>query len=285
MSPLPRTVTAVVTRSGGSIDGPESLIDATVPAPEPTGRDLLVEVRAVSVNPVDVKVRASGSGGERILGWDASGVVVGTGPDVSLFAVGDDVFYAGDLTRAGSYGSLHAVDERIVGRKPVTLSHAEAAALPLTTITAWESLFDKFRLDSASTGTLLVVGGAGGVGSILIQLAKKLTQVRVIATASRPESQEWVRAMGADDVVDHSGDLEEQLRHIAPGGIDYIFTSQTRGKLPLFAAVIKPFGQIVAIDDEKNLDISPLKSKSVSWHWELMFTRSMHHTDDLIRQH
>jgi zinc-binding alcohol dehydrogenase family protein len=287
MAPSTQTIDAVVTRSGGDLANPESLIDAQLPVPQATGRDLLVDVRAISVNPVDVKVRASHSpsGKDRVLGWDASGVVVAVGPDASLFTVGDEVYYAGDLTRDGSYATHQVVDERIVGRKPRTLSHPEAAALPLTTITAWEGLFDKLRLDATSAGTLLVVGGAGGVGSILIQLAKKLTSLRVIATASRPESQAWAREMGADEVVDHSADLEAQVRRVAPDGVEYIFTSQTQGKLPVFNAVIKPFGQIVAIDDEKDLDISSLKSKSVSWHWEFMFARSMHQAPDMVRQH
>ena len=285
MAPSTQTIDAVVSRSGGDLANPESLIDAQRPVPEATGRDLLVDVRALSVNPVDVKVRASDhpSGKDRVLGWDASGVVVAAGPDASLFNVGDEVYYAGDLTRDGSYATHQLVDERIVGRKPRTLSHPEAAALPLTTITAWEGLFDKLRLDSTSAGTLLVVGGAGGVGSILIQLAKKLTSLRVIATASRPESQAWAREMGADEVVDHSADLEAHIRQVAPDGVEYIFTTQTEGKLPVFNAVIKPFGQIVAIDDAK--DISSFKSKSVSWHWEFMFARSMHQAPDMVRQH
>ncbi|WP_236755849.1 alcohol dehydrogenase catalytic domain-containing protein [Actinomyces radicidentis] len=207
------TIPAVVSRAGGALEGPDSLIDAEIPAPEaPTGHDILVEVKAVSVNPVDVKVRAGGgtSTDDRILGWDASGTVVAVGEDVTLFQPGDDVYYAGSLERSGTYAKYQLVDERIVGNKPKTLNHAEAAALPLTTITAWEALFDKLRLTAEDTGTLLVLGGAGGVGSILIQLAKTLTGVRVIATASREESRTWVESLGADVVVDHSADDFEQ---------------------------------------------------------------------------
>ena len=255
--------------------------------PAPAGHDLLVEVKAVSVNPVDVKVRAGGSAdaGDRILGWDASGTVVAVGDDVTLFQPRDEVFYAGSLDRPGSYAQYLLVDERIVGRKPVSLNHAQAAALPLTTITAWEALFDKLQMTADEHGTLLVLGAAGGVGSILIQLAKALTDVTVIATASRAESRDWVRSLGADVIIDHSaGDFEQQILHAAPGGVDYVFTTHSRGRMPLFASVTRPFGQIVAIDDESDLDFMSLKSKAITWHWEFMFARPLSGWD-LTAQH
>lgn len=273
-------IPAVINRAGGPIDGPDSLIDATITAPDaPTGRDLLVEVRAVSVNPVDVKVRASGNRAhkDRVLGWDASGFVLAAGDEATLFRPGDEVFYAGSLDRPGSYASQHLVDERIVGTKPTSLSHAEAAALPLTAITAWEALFDKLRLTAGATGTLLVLGAAGGVGSILIQLAKALTGVTVIATASRPESRAWVERLGADVVVDHTDpELASSILNAAPSGVDFVFTAQSKGRIPLFTKVVRPFGQIVAIDDERDLDCYALKDKAISWHWEFMFARPRH---------
>ncbi|MBM7767790.1 zinc-binding alcohol dehydrogenase family protein [Glutamicibacter nicotianae] len=277
------TIPAVVSRSGGPLKGEDSLADAIMPAPgAPTGHDILVDVKAVSVNPVDVKIRA-GAGGptdDRVLGWDASGIVLAVGDAVTGYQVGDEVYYAGALGRPGTYAKWHLVDERIVGRKPATLTHAEAAALPLTTITAWEALFDKLKLDASSTGTLLVLGAAGGVGSIMIQLAKALTGVKVIATASRDESRAWVSELGADAMVDHSAaDFEEQVLREAPGGVDYVFSPQSKGRMPFFVAVTRPFGQIVAIDDEKDLDFMALKGKSISWHWEFMFARPMHGWD------
>lgn len=275
MTALPATMPAIVTRSGGDLTKPGSLLDAEIPTPPaPTEHDILVEVRAASINPVDVKVRAAGEGGERVLGWDASGTVVAVGSGVVGLSAGDEVFYAGSLERPGSYARYQLVDARIVARKPTRLSYAETAALPLTAITAWEGLFDKLRLDETSRGTLLVLGGAGGVGSMVIQLAKALTGLTVIATASRPESREWALSLGADAVVDHAAaDLAEQIRAVAPGGVDAVFSTQSSGRIPLLVDVVRPFGQIVAIDDEKNLDLFALKAKSLSWHWELMFVR------------
>lgn len=284
----PETIAAVVSRSGGPLDGPGSLVDSRIPAPgTPTGHDLLVEVRAVSVNPVDVKVRASGNRtrADRVLGWDASGIVLATGREATLFQPGDEVFYAGSLDRPGTYAARHLVDERIVGRKPTTLSHPEAAALPLTAITAWEALFDKLRFTADSSGTLLVLGAAGGVGSILIQLAKVLTGLTVIATASRAASQEWVRSLGADVVLDHhEPGLAAQVLAIAPGGVDAVFSPRSAGRIPLFTKVVRPFGQIVAIDDEHDLDLYALKDKAITWHWEFMFARPRHGYD-LAAQH
>lgn len=280
------TIEAVVSR-GGPLDSPASLLDTRIPEPgEPTGHDLLVEVEAVSVNPVDVKVRASGAGGrDRVLGWDAAGTVVRVGEEVTMFQPGDQVYYAGSLDRPGSYARRQLVDERIVALKPTSLGFAEAAALPLTAITAWEALFDKLRLNEDSTGTILVIGAAGGVGSILIQLAKTLTHLRVIATASRAQSRRWVQQLGADVVLDHSDpELAERVLEVAPGGVDYVFTAQSKGRTPLFTRVVRPFGEIVAIDDERDLPLYDLKDKAISWHWEFMFARPRHGWD-LIAQH
>lgn len=270
------------------VNDPRSLIDLRVPQPALRPRDLLVEVRAVSVNPVDVKQRAGAApgGGPRVLGFDAAGVVVDTGTEVTLFRPGDEVFYAGQIDRPGTDSALHAVDERIVGRKPASLDFAESAALPLTSLTAWEGLFDKFGLTETSTGTLLVVGGAGGVGSMVIQLARALAPlVRVVATASRAESRSWVRRLGAHDVVDHHGDLVGQMEAIDPAGIRWIFSTHSRGRLDAFVAMLRPFGQVVAIDSPKDLDVVPLKSKALTWHWEYMFARSLYQAPDMVEQH
>lgn len=272
------------------IDDPASLVDLDLPRPTPGPHDLLVEVRAVSVNPVDTKVRAGGDPDtERVLGFDAAGVVVEVGEQVRLFAPGDEVWYAGDITRPGTNAELHAVDERVVARKPVTLSFAEAAAMPLTAITAWEGLFDKLRLDRDTTGTLLVVGASGGVGSMVLQLAETLLPgVRVVATSSSAESEEWVTGLGAEATVNHrAGDLHAQITDAAPDGVDWVFSTRVAdpGQLDLYVAVLNPFGQIVAIDDPEHLDISSLKSKSLSFHWELMFTRPIAGGDAQLAQH
>lgn len=262
-----------------------SLRDVTVDVPELRPRDVLVRVHAVSVNPVDFKVRSSLTPSEvpKILGYDAAGVVEAVGPDVTTLSVGDEVWYAGDITRAGSNAEFQAVDERIVSRKPTTLSFADAAALPLTTITAWESLFDRFGLTAESTGDLLVLGAAGGVGSIMIQLAKALTKVRVIGTASRDESRAWATDMGADVVVNHHH-LHDEVLAVAPDGVDYLFSPHSQGNIDDYAAIVKPFGHITAIDEPPGLDLVALKQKSIAWHWELMFTRAMFETPDMIEQ-
>jgi zinc-binding alcohol dehydrogenase family protein len=256
---------AVGYRENLPVSDPSSLLDLTVPVPSPGPHDLLVRVRAVSVNPVDVKRRASAAPG--ILGYDAAGVVEQVGEAVTLFQPGDEVWYAGSVARQGTNAELHLVDERIVGAKPATLDFAAAAALPLTALTAWESLFERLRLTASSTGTLLVIGAAGGVGSILVQLARQLTSLEVIGTASRPESRAWVLERGAHRVVGH-----DEL----PDGVDYVFTAHSAGMVESFARVLKPYGEIVGIDDPTGLDVGPLKSKSLTWHWELMFTRPVH---------
>ncbi|MET7667457.1 zinc-binding alcohol dehydrogenase family protein [Micromonospora luteifusca] len=259
------------------IDNPESLVDAEIGVPAPGPHDLLVRIEAVSVNPVDVKVRAGidPDGELKVLGYDAAGTVSAVGPSVTRFRVGDEVYYAGSIARPGTNARFHLVDEHIVGHKPASLTHAEAAALPLTTITAWETLFDRFALTKDSTGTLLVVGAAGGVGSMIVQLARALTSLTVIGTASRPETSQWVTDLGAHHVVDHHGGLSDAVLEVAPAGVDYLFTAFSAGQAEEFARVVRPNGQITAIDDPEGLDLLPLKSKSITWHWEFMFTRPL----------
>lgn len=271
---------------------PNALLDIQLPEPTPGPRDLLVEVRAISVNPVDTKVRMRAQPAEgqyKVLGWDASGVVRAVGSDVSLFRPGDKVWYAGDLTRPGSNAELQRVDERIVGHMPASLDFAQAAALPLTTITAWELLFDRLQVaeGSASAGqSLLIVGAAGGVGSILTQLARQLTGMTVIGTASRPETQEWVRNLGAHHVIDHRKPLSEELKCIGVGEVTHVASlNQTDAHLAEIVASLRPQGRLALIDDPESLDIRQLKQKSLSLHWEFMYTRSMFQTADMIEQH
>jgi zinc-binding alcohol dehydrogenase family protein len=275
------------------IEDPESLLDLEVETPQAAGRDLLVEVKAVAVNPVDYKMRAPKPQVEsapKILGWDVAGVVKAVGPDATLFKPGDAVYYAGSRTRPGGNSELHLVDERIAGRKPRSLRFAEAAALPLTTLTAWEALFD--RMGVSKTGahagrTVLVIGGAGGVGSIAIQLAKRVARLRVIATASRPESSAWTRDLGADEVVDHTKDLAPQLAALAQPDVDYILCcNSTDAHFPAFAGIIAPQGKICSIvATQKPVDLAPLMQKSVTFAWELMFTRPTFQTPDMQLQH
>ncbi|GAA1297797.1 zinc-binding alcohol dehydrogenase family protein [Pseudonocardia xinjiangensis] len=276
---------AVAYRNSGPIDAPDALIDIEIDIPAPGPHDLLVEVRAVSVNPADAKVRAGvDPGGEpKILGFDAAGVVVGTGAAVTSFSVGDEVYYAGSIARPGSNAGLQLVDERITGHKPRILDFAEAAALPLTAITAWEALFDHLRLGPDSQGTLLVMAGAGGVGSMAVQLARKLTGVTVIGTASRPESKRWVQDMGAHHVVNHHH-LREEIREVAPGGVDAILSPFSAGNVETYAEILRPRGAVVAIDEPEGLDTLPLKSKSQAWHWEFMFTRPLHEPESTYQR-
>lgn len=282
-------MTAIGYDDNRPVDHPRALIAEELARPIVGPRDLLVEIHAVSVNPVDVKQRANTDPhGFRVLGFDAAGIVVDTGAAVTLFKKGDHVFYAGAIDRPGSNAQYQAVDERIVGRKPASVDWGDAAALPLTALTAYEALFDKLRLSPSSSGTLLVVGAAGGVGSIMIQLVKALAPgVRVIGTASRPESSRWVKSLGADAVVNHSGDLAENVLEASPGGVDWIFTpaSAQRDAVTAYVRMAKPFGQIVAIDNPRHLDVVSLKGKSLSWHWEYMFARPLHQAEDMIEQH
>jgi NADPH:quinone reductase len=272
------------------IDNAAALVDITLPKPTPTGHDILVQVQAISVNPVDTKVRKRAKpepGHWSVLGYDASGTVIAVGPATTLFKPGDAVFYAGDMTRQGTNAELHLVDERIVGRKPQSLDWAQAAALPLTAITAWEALFDRLDVRRPVPGfnAILVIGGAGGVSSIAIQLARQLTGLTVIATASRPESKAWVSDLGAHHVLDHSKPLAEQL---AASGLDapgFVFsTTGTDQHLADIARLIAPQGRLAVIDDPPTLDISPFKRKSASVHWEFMFTRPMQKTTDIAAQ-
>jgi len=285
-----QTMPAVAFTEALPIEDERSLVDVELPRPTAGPHDLVVEVRAVSVNPVDTKVRSGDQDEPRVLGYDASGVVVEVGSEVTLHAVGDEVWYAGDVSRPGTNAAYHAVDERLVGRKPTTLSHVEAAALPLTAITAWEGLFERLRIDETAGGTLLVVGATGGVGSMVLQLAESLLpQVRVVATASDDDKRAWCTRLGAEACVDHRSDvdLRDQIAQAAPDGVDWVFTSQVEreGQLELYVDVLNPFGAILAIDDPETLDVVPLKSKSLSLHWELMFTRALTGGEQQRSQH
>ena len=260
--------------------------------PTPAGRDLLVKVLAVSVNPVDTKVRKSANPEAdefKVLGWDAVGIVEATGNGTSLFKPGDRVFYAGDISRQGSNAEYQLVDERIVGHAPEKLSDAEAAALPLTSITAWELLFSRLEVSqdkSAPAKTLLVVAGAGGVGSILIQLARQLTSLNIIATASRPETQRWVKDMGAHHVIDHSQSIDEEIEKAGLGPVDYVASlSHTDKHFKACVKILRPQGRFALIDDPGLLDISLMKQKSLSLHWEFMYTRPLFNTEDIQVQH
>jgi len=280
---------AIGYKQAGPITAPDALIEFEAEAPALGARDLLVEVRGISVNPVDVKIRANiaPDNGTRIIGYDAAGVIREIGDDVKKFKVGDEVFYAGDITRPGTNSELHAVDERIAGKKPKSLGFAESAGLPLTSITAWELLFDSLaiREGEGRGDDLLIIGGAGGVGSILIQLAKKLTGLTMIATASSPETMEWVKKMGADHVIDHHKSLPDQIKRLGIQPHYVASLSGTQGHFSAIIAIIKPRGHIVLIDDPQSLDIMSGKPKALSFSWEFMFARPMHQTDDLEKQH
>ncbi|WP_211465046.1 zinc-binding alcohol dehydrogenase family protein [Collimonas silvisoli] len=276
------------------IDNPKSLFDVVLDKPAPQGRDILVEVKAIAVNPVDVKVRAPKDTVEktpRVLGWDAAGVVQAVGQEVSRFKLGDRVFYAGDITRPGSNSEFQLVDERIVGSMPQSLSFEQAAALPLTAITAWEALFDRLQVAQSPTPaaprkSILIIGGAGGVGSIAIQLAVRVAGLNVIATASRPESEKWVRDLGAQHVINHFGDLAAQLRQQGFEQVDYVLIlNDTDRHFPAAAAAVAPQGRICTIvENAAPLDVSLLKAKSAGFFWEFMFTRSMFQTADMQEQ-
>jgi NADPH:quinone reductase len=273
------------------IEDPAALVDIDLPKPEPAGNNLLVEVRAISVNPVDTKVRRGvkpENGAWKVLGWDAAGTVVAVGPQARLFKPGDAVFYAGALGRSGANAEFHLVDERLVGKKPTSLDWPHAAALPLTAITAWEALFDRIDVRKTVPGAapaVLIIGGAGGVGSIAVQLLRQLTDLTVIATASRLETQNWVRDLGAHYVVDHGKPLAAQVAALGLGAPGFVFsTTNTASHLAEIAALIAPQGRFGLIDDPAVLDINPFKRKSVSVHSELMFTRSLFETADIGAQ-
>lgn len=273
----------------------ESLIDIQLPQPVASGRDLLVKIRAIAVNPVDCKIRqkvSPGKGESKVIGWDAVGEVVATGETATHFKAGDLVYYAGDLNRQGSNAEYQLVDERLVGRKPNSLSDAEAAALPLTSITAWEILFEHLDIVQQPPGSteksdeiILLVGAAGGVGSIFLQLAKAITGATVIATASRESSQAWVRKLGADYVVDHSKPLEPQIEALNIGPVTHIASlNSTDSYFDSYTQLLAPFGRIAMIDDPSSLDVMKMKPKSLSLHIEFMFARSMFNAADMDEQ-
>ena len=282
---------AIAYTQPGAIDRDDALLDVDLPEPVPGPRDLLVDVHAVSVNPVDTKVRrnaAPPAGEHKVLGWDVAGVVRAVGADVSLFKPGDAVYYAGAIDRAGGNSEHHVVDERIVGHKPASLDFAQAAALPLTAITAWELLFDRLGVprDGGEGQALLVVGAAGGVGSILVQLARKLTKLRVIGTASRPETAAWVEDLGAQDVIDHTQPLAGELQRIGVPRVELIASlTHTDQHWAQLVEALAPQGRLALIDDPPALDVNALKRKSASLHWEFMFARPLHQTADMIEQH
>ncbi|MGP4717630.1 zinc-binding alcohol dehydrogenase family protein [Psychrobacter sp. T6-6] len=284
------------------IDNEQALQDITLDKPTATGRDILVEVKAISVNPVDYKIRQSRPAPEgeyAVIGWDAAGIVTAVGEEVSLFSVGDNVYYAGDLTRPGSNAEYQLVDERIVGHMPASLSFAEAAALPLTTITAWEMLFERLQVpvtnrsadkngsdERANDVSVLVIGAAGGVGSILTQLLKTRTSATVIGTASRDESVQWLKDLGVDHVINHRNPLSDELQKTGIAEVDYVVSlNNTEDHYEEIIKCLKPQGKLGLIDDPKSLDANPLKTKSLSLHWEFMFARSMFNTPDMIEQH
>ncbi|MBV6289733.1 zinc-binding alcohol dehydrogenase family protein [Pseudomonas aegrilactucae] len=274
------------------ITDPAALQDIELPAPEPGPRDVLVQVHAISVNPVDTKVRQNvqpEANTPKVLGWDVAGVVKAVGTEVSLFQPGDKVYYAGSIARAGANSELHVVDERIVGHMPRTLSFAQAAALPLTAITAWELLFERLQIaeGNADLGqSLLIVGAAGGVGSILTQLASQLTGLQVIGTASRPETQAWVSDLGASQVIDHRQPLAEALKAQGIAQVTHVASlTQTDQHLDQLVEALAPQGKLALIDDPRQLDVTKLKRKSLSLHWEFMYTRSLFETADMLEQH
>ncbi|ASM51657.1 hypothetical protein PESP_b0019 [Pseudoalteromonas espejiana DSM 9414] len=272
------------------IENELSLQDIELETPTAHGHDILVEVKAVSVNPVDFKIRQAmpaADGEYKVIGWDATGVVKSVGENVSLFKPGDKVWYAGDITRSGSNAQFQLVDERIVGHMPSSLSYGEAAALPLTSITAWELLFDRLNVSkNDDSKSILVIGAAGGVGSIMVQLLKQRTKLNIIASASRPETISWLEDLGADTIINHRNLLSEEFAAKNLSEVDYVVSlNNTEQHLPEIEKVVKPQGQFALIDDPETLNIVPFKNKSVSVHWELMFTRSLFKTDDMQEQH
>jgi zinc-binding alcohol dehydrogenase family protein len=284
------TMKAIVyDQAGLDPENPRALYETDIAVPTPGPRDLLVRIHAIAVNPVDTKVRRGmAPDGPRILGWDAAGVVAEVGAEVTLFRPGDEVFYAGSLLRPGTNAEYALVDERIAGHKPATLDFAHAAALPLTSLTAWELLFDRLGVPEGGgeDRTLLVTAGAGGVGSMLVQLASRLTRMTVVATASRPETQAWVRELGAHHVIDHGKGLVPELKRVGVSAVtDVASLTHTGTYFAQFIEALAPQGRIAVIDDPDTLDVVPLKRKSLSLHWELMFTRSLYQTADMVRQH
>ncbi|MFU8926396.1 zinc-binding alcohol dehydrogenase family protein [Acinetobacter puyangensis] len=289
----------VAYQQNGSIDRDDALVDIEIAEPLIQPRDLLVEVKAISVNPVDYKIRqnvAADAGQWKILGWDAAGIVRAVGDQVQNFKVGDEVWYAGAINRQGSNAQLQAVDERIVAHKPKSLNFAHSAALPLTAITAWEMLFERLQVQSPiyqnndpshdqNKPSILIIGAAGGVGSIAIQLLKAKTNLKIIATASRPETEAWVKQLGADFVINHQHAMPEQIKQQGLDAPQFVFsTSHSQQYLSQIAELIAPQGRLGVIDDPDSFDINVLKRKSISVHWEMMFTRSLFTTPDIQKQ-
>lgn len=275
----------------GAVDRPDALLDFELEKPIAYGHDLLVEVEAISVNPVDTKIRKRGNsavGEPQILGWDAAGTVIGVGTQVRNFNIGDRVYYAGTLNRPGTNCEFHLVDERIVGRMPTSITAAAAAAMPLTTLTAYEMLFERLDINKPVPGgsdTLLVIGGAGGVGSIAIQLARCLSDVTIIATASRPETKAWAKELGADYVIDHSKELAPQMLELGFRSVDFVYsTTHSQMYAEEVVSMMTPQGRYGLIDGPDVFDVVPFKSKAISIHWEFMFTRPMFETADMQRQ-
>jgi NADPH2:quinone reductase len=283
---------AIGYKTPSPITATDSLVDIELPKPEPKGRDILVEVKAISVNPVDYKIRRStppSVGVEwKVVGWDAAGVVAAVGSDVTGFKAGDEVWYAGSITRPGANAEFHLVDERIVGKKPSKLGWADAAALPLTSLTAWEAFFDRLDVKKPVPGAaaaILIIGGAGGVGSIAIQIARQFTGLTVIATASRSETKEFVQSLGAHHVIDHSKPVAEEIAALGIGAPAFVFsTTQTAQHVDDIAELIAPQGRFCLIDDPSGFDIMKFKRKAVSIHHELMFTRAIYETPDMNEQ-
>ncbi|CDG22319.1 conserved protein of unknown function [Xenorhabdus poinarii G6] len=283
---------SIIYRHSSSLTHSDVFCSVETATPIPGPNDLLVSVQAVSVNPVDTKIRSGDvivPDAVTALGWDAAGIIKAVGDNVTLFKPGDHVFYAGSFMRQGANSELHLVDERLVGPKPKSLSFAQAAALPLTALTAWELLFDRFGIvsgEKTNKETLLIVGGAGGVGSMLIQIARNLTNMTVIATASRAESYEWCLRLGAHHVINHSQPLAKEVAALNIGPITHIAAlTHTNRHFSALAEVIAPQGKIAIIDDHEFLDAVPLKAKSVSLHWEMVFTRPLYQTEDMIAHH
>jgi len=282
---------AIGDQNPGSIDLDNALVDITLDKPIVTGKDLLIKIHAVSVNPADTKIRAMVSpptDSWGVLGFDASGVVEAVGPETSQFNVGDEVYYSGSVARPGTNSEFHLVDERIVGKKPASLSHPEAAALPLTTLTAWEALFDRLDVNRPTvqgSKLILIIGGAGGVGSIAIQLLRAMTDMTIIATASRPETEDWVRELGAHHVLNHRKPLAPQVEALGLGAPGFVFsTNQTHKHLPDIAELIAPQGRFSMTDELEPFESRPFVMKAVSLHFELMFTRALFETPDMDEQ-
>lgn len=280
---------AIIYHESHPIDHPEALIDTELPKPEAGPLDVIVEIEAISVNPVDTKIRRwVQPQGHRVLGWDAVGTVIAKGAHVTKFNEGDRVWYAGELDKPGTNSQQHKVDSRIISHAPRTLNSAQAAAMPLTTITAWELLFEKLKIPQkphTTDAVVLVSGAAGGVGSILLQLAAKLTDATIIATAGSTTSTQWVTQMGADHVINYRTPLEPQIKALGFEHVTHVISlTHTADYLAQFAEIIKPFGHLALIDDPDNLEVKTLKRRSISLHWEFMFTRSMYQTEDIGQQ-